>query len=262
MGAGHRGHHRPARDTAGLQEGRRLPHGWRGVSHCTGVAVTLTKQMIGQTFGLLTVSARSGSDGRGNALWKCTCSCGNELVFMGSDLRAKKRTSCGCASPKKRDELTAERLRDKVHYDPNTGLFRRRHTGPGVKAGEIAGSVHANGRIVFNVDQTVYYAHRLAWLYVHGVWPAFDVDHRNGDCQDNRIDNLRAVTRTVNAQNQRRAHSDNKTGLLGVSIRNGKPCAQITVNRRVIWLGFHATPEAAHQAYLVAKRRAHEGCTI
>lgn len=109
-------------------------------------------------------------------------------------------------------------------------------------------------------------AHRLAWVHVHGSWPAGDIDHINGDKLDNRIANLRDVTRSVNKENMRSARGDNKVGLLGVHVRRQNTTrpyvASIRVSGKLIHLGAHNTPEAAHAAYLEAKRRLHSGCTI
>jgi len=111
-------------------------------------------------------------------------------------------------------------------------------------------------------------AHRLAWLYVHGVWPDHEIDHLNGIRSDNRLGNLRDVSRTTNSENQRRATVGNtSTKLLGAtlddSVYRRKPFkAQIKVNGRSRHLGMFATAEEAHQAYVDAKRQLHEGCTI
>lgn len=161
--------------------------------------------------------------------------------------------------------LTAGRLRELLHYDPATGVFtwlvhRQRH-----RAGTVAGSPHSAGYIEIGVCGRSYLAHRLAWLYVHGEWPARDVDHRNGIKTDNRIDNLRDVTKVVNLQNRRGAAAGNVSGLLGVSksaAKCGRWFARLQVNGRQKSLGSFDSPEAAHAAYLTAKRQLHEGCTL
>jgi hypothetical protein len=112
------------------------------------------------------------------------------------------------------------------------------------------------------VGGRVYHAHRLAWLYVHGVWPAGDIDHINGDPLDNRLCNLRLVDRSVNMQNQRRARADSHLGVLGVSARGGRFRASIAVRGERFSLGTFDDVHAAQDAYVTAKRRLHEGCTI
>lgn len=162
-------------------------------------------------------------------------------------------------------DITAERLRSLVSYDPKTGLFTRLVTiNTRSKAGSIAGCLDkSTGYIRFNLDGCLYYAHRLAWLYVHGVFPTHHIDHRNGKRADNRMRNLRDVPRHVNSENRKRANKGSKTGLLGVSRNSGGSwAAVICVRGTVMKLGSHKTKHLAHAAYLEAKRRLHEGCTI
>ncbi len=163
-------------------------------------------------------------------------------------------------------DLTAQRLRDVLHYDPETGLFRwRERHSLRSRPGQVAGTLNkAIGYVVFRVDKRLYYAHRLAWLYVTGEWPAHGIDHINGQRADNRWTNLRDVEQAINTQNQRAPHSHGTSGYLGVSFdkRSGKWRAIVTLDDKQIEVGTFHTPEVAHAAYLAAKRRVHEGCTI
>jgi hypothetical protein len=167
------------------------------------------------------------------------------------------------ASRDKEAKLTAERLRELLNYDPETGVFtwrvsRRATARPGSVAGTITPKGYRNIWIGGN-----YRAHRLAWLYVHGKWPDHEIDHIDGNRANNAIANLRDVTRSVNHENLRCARSDNAHGLLGVSPSKGKRWkTSITVNGKWQHLGTFKTPEEAHAAYLEAKRRLHVGCTI
>lgn len=152
----------------------------------------------------------------------------------------------------------AEELREKFAYDPTTGVFIRRSTG------KVAGHRKDNGYLHFHFAGKKHGAHRLAWLYVHGSWPEHDVDHINGIRSDNRIVNLRDVSRSENLQNQRRASARNKsTGVLGVYRHvDGRFTSRICVNKRDTYLGLFDTVEAAQAAYLEAKHRLHPGSTI
>lgn len=105
-------------------------------------------------------------------------------------------------------------------------------------------------------------AHRIAWALQHGEWPQGEIDHINGDRQDNRIENLRDVPSFVNKQNLRSATKRNRLGILGVHARRGKFRAFISVDGAVRALGtFHSAIEA-HAAYLAAKRAGHKGNTL
>lgn len=166
--------------------------------------------------------------------------------------------------------VSAQRLRELLAYDPLTGEFRWRVGRKRAPMGALAGGKTSHGYIRIGVDMGgQQYAHRLAWLYMTGEWPSCEVDHINGDKSDNRWSNLRGVSSTINKQNKRRPQSNNKSGFLGVSLNSSrKNCpskwlAQICLpggKRR--FLGNFKTPEEAHEAYLKAKRSLHEGCSI
>lgn len=161
--------------------------------------------------------------------------------------------------------LTAERVRELLEYDPETGVFRWRAL-PSIKAtrskaGAIAGC--SDGRYWgISIEKRRAQAHRLAWLYMTGDWPKFQIDHIDGDKINNRFANLRDVPPAMNQHNQIRPQKTNSTGFLGVVPVRTKFRAQIWVDGAAKNLGTYLTAEAAHAAYVVAKRRLHAGCTI
>ena len=161
---------------------------------------------------------------------------------------------------------SAERVRELLHYDPNTGVFTRLVSRRGInaKVGDVAGSVNAKGYLRITIDGSDYAGHRIAWLHVHGHAPAGEIDHINGQKDDNRIDNLRVVGRSGNMQNQRRARAINPSGFLGVHFHAGakKWRAQIGVDGALHRLGLFATAEEAHEAYLRAKSSLHPFSTL
>lgn len=162
--------------------------------------------------------------------------------------------------------LTAQSLRNLLRYEVESGEFHWISRIGSIRAGATAGSTSRSGYIDICVSKERHGAHRLAWLYVHGEWPAGEIDHLDGDKSNNRISNLRDITHAVNTQNLRAAHRRNKsTGLLGVRRSDTKALrfnAVIMVSGKVKCLGSYADPQVAHQVYLAAKREMHEGCTI
>jgi hypothetical protein len=161
--------------------------------------------------------------------------------------------------------LTAARLHELLSYDPATGIFTWRITcGSRAPAGRTAGSISATGYRYIKIAKHSYKAHRLAWLYANGAWPILQIDHINGNPLDNRLANLRNADASLNQQNQRKPRSDSTSGFLGVSWykHHRKWAARIFLDGRLLHLGFFATAEKAHAAYLKAKRIHHEGCTI
>lgn len=168
--------------------------------------------------------------------------------------------------------ITQERLKEVAHYNPETGIFiRLKRTGNnnGCNVGKEIGHI-CSGYKVVSIDFKRYPLHRLAWFYMTGNWPNGVIDHINGNKFDNRFCNLRDVHITINAQNYHAPQKDNKSGFLGVSYVSRPKVkhphnpwrAAITANGKRIHIGYFATPELAHEAYLEAKRKYHQGCTI
>jgi hypothetical protein len=161
--------------------------------------------------------------------------------------------------------LTQERLKELFSYNQDTGLFVRIvATSNCIKVGDIAGCNCKNGYLKIGIDGEEHLSHRLAWLYVYGIWPAKQLDHINGIRNDNRISNLREATNSENAQNIRNPPTHNKSGYLGVSFSKEKKkwVAHISINDKSKYLGYYASPELAHDAYLAAKRIYHPFGTL
>lgn len=158
--------------------------------------------------------------------------------------------------------LTAERLRSLVSYDPETGLFTWLVSRGCVKAGHTSGWTDQHGRVFLSVDFKWRRAHRLAWLYMTGEWPKEEIDHINGNPSDNRFCNLREATRMENQQNIRKARSDSTSKLIGARPHQGRWRADIRVNKKKYFLGSFETAEAAHEAYVKAKRELHPFGTL
>lgn len=155
------------------------------------------------------------------------------------------------------EKLTFERANHLLRCEE--GVLYWRISKRGTVRGTRAGNRHADGCVQVMVDRHNYKAHRLVWLLAHGEWPTGEIDHVNGKRDDNRIENLRVVSRSVNMQNLRAAHLDNSTGMLGVSPFKGKFRARIVLHGNSHPLGSFDTPEEAHAAYIKAKRVVHEG---
>lgn len=160
--------------------------------------------------------------------------------------------------------LTPARLRELLHYDPETGVFtwRVQANNNRARVGAVAGTPHRRGYIHIGVGGFQYLAHRLAWLYAYGVWPTGHIDHVDGCKTNNALANLRDVSRAINMQNLKGPRRDNQCGYLGVSVNKKRWKAEIFVNGRRRHIGTYDTPELAHEAYLAAKRHMHEGCTL
>jgi len=147
-----------------------------------------------------------------------------------------------------------------LEYHPDSGVFFWRVSrGRTAKAGQRAGTQHHSGYRHINVCGRYYAEHRLAWLYVNGVWPLGEIDHMNGVRDDNRFANLQDVDRNANQHNRGGAHRGNPSGLIGVTWHKAqaKWRARIRVDRKEIALGYFDDPVDAYNAYLLAKSKLH-----
>ena len=160
-------------------------------------------------------------------------------------------------------DLAVARVRELIDYDKLTGVMTGRVARRGWQAGDVVGTQWL-GYILIGIDGGQHMAHRLAWLHHYGRWPSDGIDHCDGDRSNNRLANLRDVVQRVNTENQRVARIDNQCGLLGAHFRKdtGKFNARIRAKGRTHLLGCFGTAEQAHAAYVKAKRRLHEGCTL
>lgn len=154
--------------------------------------------------------------------------------------------------------LTASRLREVLHYDPDTGRFVWRvQKSNVVKVGDDAGACDGEYLACW-VDGRRYYLHRLAWLYMTGAWPLQVIDHIDGVKTHNAWGNLREAS---NADNQRNMglKANNTSGRKGVYFerRRGKWRAQISEHGRTRMIGRYPTREEAYEAFCNEATRVH-----
>jgi len=149
-------------------------------------------------------------------------------------------------------KLTYTEVRDFFHYDHATGnLIWRKKVAKKITPGDVAGHRDpVNGYVLIGVNYQLYRAHHLVWFWHHGEW-AKQLDHKNTNKMDNRIENLREATSSQNGANQR-LNVRNTSGVKGVHFRHGHPYATIRVEGRTIWLGDFNTVAEAAEAYRLA----------
>lgn len=153
--------------------------------------------------------------------------------------------------------LTQDKLKSLLSYDPNTGIFTWLiDRGGKARVGAQAGSLTKKGYLNISIHKKLYRAHRLAWLYVYGSWPAQEIDHINRNKSDNRIDNLRDASRRLNNINKNLPRN-NTSGIKGVGWHEKKQKwrARIFVFRKQINLGWYSTKESAVTARMRAEER-------
>lgn len=122
------------------------------------------------------------------------------------------------------DEITADYVRSILDYDPETGVLTWRERADmrpqwnAKYAGKRAGCQAKGRRTCYRhikIDGRKYREHRVCYLHYHGQWPDAEIDHVDGDGLNNRIKNLRGVSRAENMRNQRK-YLNNTSGVNGV----------------------------------------------
>lgn len=157
-------------------------------------------------------------------------------------------------------DVTVGRVRQLLDYNPESGAFLWKiATSSKNPVGSVAGVVNNAGYRLISIDGKKYLAHRLAWLYVHGVWPKGDIDHINRDKLDNRLINLREATRTQNNVNSK-VRSDNTSGYRGVTWHRDSQKWRVTVhlNKKQYQVGMFESLEEAVEAQKAAQSKLHK----
>jgi hypothetical protein len=150
--------------------------------------------------------------------------------------------------------LTHQKVQELFDYDAESGVltWRVTRTCKAVK-GSRAGHLTKAGYRTVHINGKQYMEHRLCWLHVHGCFPPTDLDHKNRDRSDNRIENLRPATDSQNQANKGALPTNRSCGVRGVTRhKTGKWQAGITINGRRRHLGLHASVDDAAAAYRAA----------
>ena len=152
------------------------------------------------------------------------------------------------------EKLTQKELKRLLHYDPETGVFTwLKRPSNRVEIGQEAGYInrHLGYRIIGILGQ-VYFAHRLAFLYMKGKWPR-EIDHVNRVKSDNKWENLREVSRSENSINKD-LQANNKSGHKGIHWNEDcqKWHVSITRDGRVKYVGLFESLDEA----VIARRKA------
>lgn len=148
------------------------------------------------------------------------------------------------------DELL-KLVRHHFNYDPITGVLswlvpRAKRTPTGSRFGGInKNSGYRQGKFL----NKSYQEHRLIWFIYYGKWPEGEIDHKNHDRSDNRLQNLRDVPRIHNSRNQK-MHKVNSSGKMGVSWYKPKQkwVARIRDGKKDVYLGYFINLDDAIKA--------------
>lgn len=151
--------------------------------------------------------------------------------------------------------ITQKRLKSLLSYSPETGEFVWLVNQGRARAGMRAGTI-LSGYVVIKIDGIPYKGHRLAWLFMKGKLPRGRLDHRDGECANNRWGNLRRASHSQNMAN-RKLNKNNSTGFKGVSGSPGKYLAYVNKNGKRSYLGTFVSPELAFAARQIEANKLH-----
>lgn len=150
-------------------------------------------------------------------------------------------------------------------YDPLTGrLTWKTQSNRTDLIGAEVGTINTkSGYRLVGIGRIYYYAHRIIWKMMTGVDPLDQVDHRDGDRDNNRWVNLRPATNSSNLWNSK-LRADNSSGFKGVNFDASRSSqkrwrAKIAAHGKIVHLGWFATPEEASAARATAALKLHGG---
>lgn len=148
-------------------------------------------------------------------------------------------------------KLTQARVFKLLRYDEKIGdlFWREEHIRNGVIYGRVTGCLSLDGYRRTRIDREIHLNHRLIWLYHYGYDSENDIDHIDRNKVNNRVENLREVSRSCNIRNSVN-RKDNKSGVKGVTFCNDthKWRAHIQINKKRYHLGLFRTKEGAVKA--------------
>lgn len=154
-------------------------------------------------------------------------------------------------------DLTQKELKKQLRYFPKTGIFKWKINKNGVKKGTCAGCLDKSvGYIVIGINYKLYFAHRLAFLYMKGKFPKYLIDHEDQNKTNNKWNNLRKGNHVTNSINSK-IRKTNKSGITGVHwcVKNKKWVAQITHKRKAYNLGIFSSKTKAVQSRYKAEQK-------
>lgn len=144
----------------------------------------------------------------------------------------------------KSNSISPNLVRELFTYDNGQLFWKKKKKG---RKRSQAGYKAKNGYTQIRIDGVLFYLHRLVWAY-HYDETFTEIDHIDGNTENNCIENLRSVTHQQNMFNIKK-FSTNTSGFTGVSKSKNRWIARIRIGTRYVHLGVFKTPEAASIAY-------------
>jgi len=177
----------------------------------------------------------------------------SEVRHINEDCLDNRWCNLILASELDDEPLTQERLREILHYDPDTGQFRWVKKGKSRR--ETVGCIYErrNGddvRMKIGIGYNRYPSQQVAWLWMTGELRT-DIDHKDGNPLNNKWSNLRIATGQQQKQNHKK-YKNNKSGYTGVWWSDRREKYQVKVSNKTI--GYFEDIEVAHETYELTSR--------
>jgi len=116
-----------------------------------------------------------------------------------------------------RNKITQEEVKSLFDYREDGFLIRKKDAQMGlIKIGAVVGCIGNCGYYRTYIKGKNVLVHQLVWLWHYGYIPENEIDHIDRNRANNRIENLREVSRTCNARNLT-TPSNNTSGVKGLS---------------------------------------------
>lgn len=143
--------------------------------------------------------------------------------------------------------------RPRSHFPTQSGWRKFNARFAGKVVGNIStrtgGYVSRDFSIEMNGARSRHVVARVIWELHNGPIPyGLEIDHKDLNSKNNRIENLRLATKSQNQCNTA-LRADNSTGFKGVTRHGERFKANIRARGKQVHLGVFDTPEDAHAAY-------------
>lgn len=144
-----------------------------------------------------------------------------------------------------------EFIKENFHTEGGELYWSKQKTGAGQnrRLGVPCGTVRRGYKVVtfrFNGGQVTLECHRVIWFLIYGYWPN-NLDHKDCNGLNNKINNLRECCQAQNSQN--RSRGSGKSKYKGVHFSRGRWISRIQVSGKRKYLGSFASEAEAAKAY-------------
>ena len=152
--------------------------------------------------------------------------------------------------------LTQEYLHSLFYYKDGNLHWIKPMAKNKIKENSIAG-YKSKKYVYVSINKKTYLLHRIIWLYHYGYLPN-EIDHIDGNKQNNNIDNLRDVLHLHNQYNQK-TNKRNTSGVKGVSFDKNRFTwvVRFNVNKKPIYFGRFNDLELAELVAIEARDKYH-----